>query len=66
MLILADNDVGGAVAALRRILESEEWAEFSATLALRFVEFVEFVDVGLTRDASDRVVWQTCQEAGQC
>jgi len=64
MLILADNDVGGAVAALRRILESEEWAEFSATLALRFVEFVEFVDVGLTRDASDRVVWQTCQEVG--
>jgi hypothetical protein len=61
MLILADNDVGGAVAALRRVLESEEWAEFSATLALRFVEFV---DVGLTRDASDRVVWQTCQEVG--
>ena len=61
MLILADNDVGGAVAALRRILESEEWAEFSAILTLRFVEFV---DVGLTRDASDRVVWQTCQEVG--
>ena len=61
MLILADNDVGGAVAAMRRILESEEWAEFSAMLALRFVEFI---DVGLTRDASDRVVWQTCQEVG--
>ena len=61
MLILADNDVGGAVAALRRILESEEWAEFSATLALRFVEFA---DVGLARDASDRVVWQRCQEVG--
>jgi len=61
MLMLADNDVGGAVAALRRILESEEWAEFSAMLALRFVEFI---DVGLTRDASDRVVWQTCQEVG--
>ena len=61
MLILADNDVGGAVAALRRILESEEWAEFSATLALRFVEFA---DLGLARDASDRVVWQTCQEVG--
>jgi len=59
MLILADNDVGGAVAALQRILESEEWAEFSATLALRFIEFA---DVGLARDASDRVVWQTCQE----
>ena len=61
MLILADNDVSGAVAALRRILASEEWAEFSAILALRFVAFV---DVGLTRDASDRVVWQTCQEVG--
>jgi len=61
MLILADNDVGGAVAALQHILESEEWAAFSAALALRFVEFV---DVGLRRDASDRVVWQTCQEVG--
>ena len=61
MLILADNDVGGAVRALRRILESEEWAEFSAALALRFVEFE---DVGLARDASDRIVWQTCQEVG--
>jgi hypothetical protein len=61
MLILADNDVGGAVAALRHILESEEWAAFSATLTLRFVEFA---DVSLARDASDRVVWQTCQEVG--
>ena len=61
MLILADNDVGGAVTALRRILASEEWAEFSATLALRFAEFA---DVSLARDASDRVVWQTCQEVG--
>ena len=61
MLILADNDVGGAVAALRRIVESEEWAEFSVTLDLRFVEFA---DVGLTRDASDPAVWQTCQEIG--
>jgi len=43
MLILADNDVGGAVAVLRRILESEEWAEFSATLVLRFVEFAVVV-----------------------
>ena len=61
MLILADNDVGGAVAALRHILESEEWAAFSATLTLRFVEFA---DVSLARDASDRVVWQPCQEVG--
>jgi len=61
MLILADNDVGGAVTALRRILQSAEWAEFSSVLDLRFVEFEE---VGLARDASDRVVWQTCQEIG--
>ena len=61
MLILADNDVGGAVAALRRVLESEEWAEFSAALVLRFVEFE---DLSLACDASDRVVWQTCQEMG--
>ena len=61
MLILADNDVGGAVTALRRILESAEWTEFSAALALRFVEFA---DVGLVRDASDRLVWQMCQEIG--
>jgi len=38
------NDVGGTVAVLWRILESEEWVEFSATLALRFVEFL---DVGV-------------------
>jgi hypothetical protein len=61
MLVLADNDVGGAVGAFRRILESAEWAEFSAILDLRFVEFV---DVGLARDASDHMVWQTCQAVG--
>lgn len=61
MLILADNDVGGAVIALRRVLESEEWAEFAAALDLHFVEFE---DVGLARDASDFTVWQTCQEIG--
>ncbi len=61
MLILADNDVGGAVMTLRRILESKEWAEFASALNLRFGEFE---NVGLARDASDRMVWQTCQEVG--
>ncbi len=61
MLILGDNDVGGAVMALRHVLESEEWAEFTAVLDLHFVEFE---DVGLARDASDRIVWCTCQEVG--
>jgi hypothetical protein len=61
MLILADNDVGGVVEALRRILESVEWAAFSAMLDLRFIEYS---DVGLARDASDPLVWHTCQEVG--
>jgi len=59
--MLADNDVGGAVTALRCILESTEWAAFSAMLDLRFIEFA---DVGLARDASDPLVWHTCQEMG--
>ena len=50
MLILADNDVGGAVAALRYVLTSAEWVEFTTILDLRFVTFA---DVGLSRDASD-------------
>jgi hypothetical protein len=61
MLILADNDVGGAVAALRHALESPDWADVAAVLNLRFVEFE---DLGLPRDASDRSVWETCQAIG--
>ena len=53
MLILADNDVGGAVAALRRILESEEWAAFSATLSavmdLNPVIAINLVDIRTCR-----------------
>ena len=57
MLILAD---GGVVApsALRRILDLRSGQ--NSQLALRFVEFADLV----ARDASDRVVWQTCQEVG--
>jgi hypothetical protein len=58
MLILADNDVGGAITALRRVLESAAWIEFTATLDLRFIAFA---DVGLARDASDRNVWSATQ-----
>ena len=61
MLILADNDVGGAITALRCVLESEAWVEFTTALDLRFVAFE---DVGLARDASDRTVWYRCQEVG--
>lgn len=61
MLILADNDVGGAVAALRHVIESAEWVEFAALLDLRFVTFAE---VDLSRDATDERVWRTCQARG--
>jgi hypothetical protein len=60
MLILADNDVGGAVAALRYALASPEWTDLSALLNLRFLEFE---DIGLPRDAGDQSVWETCQAA---
>jgi hypothetical protein len=63
MLILADNDVGGAVEALRRILESMEWAAFSAMLDLRFIEFI---DVGLARDASDPLVGTRVRRWARC
>ena len=58
MLILAGNDVGGAVTALRRVLEAAAWGACTATSMLRFVAFA---DVGLARDASDRTVWYRCQ-----
>jgi hypothetical protein len=61
MLILTDNDVVGAVRAFRRILESEAWAELTSILDL---QFIEFPDVVLPRDASDVTVWQRCQEVG--
>jgi hypothetical protein len=61
MLILADNDVRGAVQALRRILEGGEWVEISAVIN---VQFLEFEDLGLSPDAPDSVVWRSCQNAG--
>ncbi len=61
MFVLADNDVGGAFAVLRRILES---AENSPWLEILGVEFTDFEALGLPRDAADRTVWQACQAAG--
>lgn len=61
MLILTDNDVGGAITIFRRFLESDEWAEYTSILNL---QFIEFEDVGLPRDVADLMVWQTCQEVG--
>ncbi len=54
MLVLADNDVGGAVAVLRRILES---AENAVSLEILSVVFTDFEALGLPRDSADRTVW---------
>lgn len=61
MLIPADNDVTGAVAALQHLLQSGEWAEYAASLDLQFVDFAQF---GLALNAVDRTVWQACEAAG--
>jgi hypothetical protein len=61
MLILADNDVTGAVAVLRRVLESDAWREYAEFLELRFLSFE---DLDLPRSAPDRDVWLACREAG--
>ena len=60
MLVMGDNDVGGAVQVLRRILES---ADNGAWLEILDVAFTNFESLGLSRDSADRVVWQTCQAA---
>jgi len=60
MLVTADNDVRGAVQVLRRILES---AENAALLEILGAAFTNFESLGLSRDATDRAVWLTCQAA---
>jgi hypothetical protein len=61
MLILTDNDVVGAVRALRRILESPGWVDMMVTLEL---QFIELKDVALPIDAPDGAVWQKSQDLG--
>jgi hypothetical protein len=58
MIVLSDNDVRGAVAALRRILESDDWTDLSESLDIRFVQLA---DVGLAPDSLDREIWTSCQ-----
>jgi hypothetical protein len=59
MLIVTDNDVIGAVRVLRRILESPEWVDMTATLKL---QFIALKDAELPADAPDVAVWQRSQE----
>ena len=61
MLLLTDNDVIGAVRAFRRILESPEWVDLTATLEL---QFIELKDIELPTDAPDGAVWHRSQDVG--
>ena len=61
MLLLTDNDVIGVVRVLRRILESPEWVDLTATLEL---QFIALKDVELPIDAPDGAVWQRSQDIG--
>ena len=61
MRILTDNDMIGAVSALRRLLESPAWVDVTAALAL---QFLQLQDVGLPIDAPDGDVWQRSQDVG--
>lgn len=60
MLLVADNDVQGAVAVLVSILESGEWAEYAAFIEL---QFRYLADLGISSDCTDPELWRTCQEA---
>ena len=60
MRVVADNDVIGAVAALRRLLESSEWVEYADDAA---IEFIDFASLGLVPTSKDPEVWQACQVA---
>ena len=60
MQVVADNDSIGAVAAIRRIIESPAWEMLFAEVQ---IEFADFASLSIASSASDREVWQACQEA---
>ncbi|MGQ0633704.1 MAG: DUF5615 family PIN-like protein [Planctomycetaceae bacterium] len=57
--LLPDINVEGVLRALLSILDGEEWRDFWTELHLRVFNFDE---LGLTREANDREVWNACQE----
>src|SRR4051812_10843030 len=56
--IIADANAIGEIEALVQQMQTGVWAEFWTGLGL---EFKRFADVSLSQDASDLVIWQTCQ-----
>lgn len=57
--IMPDNDIAGQFHRLLRICTSDEWSEMWRSLA---VGVHTFEDLKISRSASDREVWQTCQQ----
>jgi hypothetical protein len=57
--LLADVNIQGHVLILRLLLESDYWREIWRSLAM---PIYTFTDIGLSADASDQLIWQTCQE----
>jgi chemotaxis response regulator CheB len=60
MRIMADNDVIGAVQAVRKLVESAAWRDLAVGVTFTFVDFES---LSLLPTASDREVWQACQAA---
>lgn len=60
MILLSDNDIKGAMKALRGILE-RDWADEVKRLDLRFLNLE---DLGLAVDAHDDVIYRKCLEVG--
>lgn len=56
--LMADNDVGGHLEVLLNICRSAEWRDVWAVLE---VTIESFESVGLSRNASDRDLWEICQ-----
>jgi hypothetical protein len=55
---MADNDVQGQFNAIVHFLRSESWQPFWEDAA---ITVVTLKGLGLDRDSSDLVIWQTCQ-----
>ena len=57
--ILSDINIQGHMQVLMAILQGEVWRELWSSLHLTILTFR---DVGLSPQASDTIVWQTCQQ----
>lgn len=57
--IMSDNDVPGHVSRLMDICQSAPWVALWQDLQCVLCTFADF---GLTGEASDATVWQTCQD----